>query len=1463
MRNTAECEHITDDLADLVANDPAAIEKHADHIADCDTCRDRRHEASRLAALVARAGDDHVGGEDLVAKVLAAADAEVKAGGTGAAPQPAVDAMAATAAMEAAAASTLTGIGAASANTSSAAQDASASASAAAAKDRASTSASSASASSAAGAAAKSSDKSREVTPITSAPKKRSPYLALGAIAALAAGGVAVVKLVPGDPDRPSDRAATNEHLADAGGIGTVSTIERGAKDNLSGLEIETGGAWVAIAKDAKIPANAKLRTDERTRVALAMTGGTRLVLDHTTTVAFDKTGLRLVAGRVVADLGARMAIATPISQIDGDAAKLAITTTDAVTSVQVVRGTVMLVAGTAKQDVRAGEEGIVERGAIAVSPAPALTHDVAWAELASTLGASATEPDEVTSGLGALRAYKPGESRDRDWKLALAKHDVKVRIVGPIARTEITETFRNDSDTQLEGVYQFPLPADAQIDGLALDIKDAPGGFLEGAFLDKERGAKIWKGVIDKAAPKKLEIASNEMIWVPGKWRDPALLDWKRGGRFELKIFPIPAKGSRTIKIAYTQVVTPRGPWRQYTYPLPHSTDGSTVADNFTVDVEVRGAANGMVRAAGYQLAADPKRTDVNALTLTAGGFVPRGDLVVDYRAAEGDAELRAWTYAGGQAVAPDEKLAKTKNVGIDPKVVEAQRAVAADLRPTAVVALHPKLPRWTEDKRRDYAIVLDGSQSMTGERFTRASELARSLVDQMDRRDRFTLMVCDVECRRIGDAMRSPSPAANADVTKFLANEIPAGASDLVGTVRSAAKELDGGTHEKWILYVGDGFSTTGFRKTGDIEKAIADTTSTSNIHVSTIGLGTDADANVLAAAARGGGGSYLAWLPGQKTTQTASVALESTFGAALRDVTVTLPSGLADVAPTKIGTIRAGNEVLIAARVTGDIAGDVVLTGTLAGQRFEQRYALKTQVSSAAGNAFVPRLWASLAIEQAERAGSGVDRHKIVALSQGYGVMSRETSLLVLESQAMFDAFGVDRGQPTQKWTGEDSLDEVVGGGMLDTTADSAPDGAAAPMATGASAGKAADTADARVATKATTTPRTPAPKAEPKPAEDKAEKKKDLDDEMPAKKPSINTGAIGQGRRGDEILVRRTWLRIPSVAAYGGVNPAITKAVAAAETTLAANPDSREKHRALVQALSYAGDLAKARDVAARWLERDKLDPQALGYLADLLGRDGQRELALRTLAGLVDLAPDRPELHERMIRAYESVGRSTHACGHRIALASMGKATTASSAAALRCLRGLGRANDADLVARALPDDAARAAAEKLATVIPVPATASGDLVVSGTWTAGADLDITIVAPDGSRISWMGGRTDAVVTDASSTEREKLAIKSIKKGNFLVEIGRAKSASFGIAPRGSVRGTLDITLLGQKRSIPFDLTGDRATVARFGITLQEQMVDQFGTPVYRNYGEPGWDRGRPTGPTRPLPMRRGR
>ncbi len=1251
-------------------------------------------------------------------------------------------------------------------------------------------------------------------------------WAAVGAALAASAAGI-YVKL----DHRGTERTATTgtAHGLPDGAIGSLTTIARAAADRDAGVSIKVGsGDWRPLHAHDPLAAGATVRTDERTRATFDLADGTHLVLDHQTELAFDANEprhMRVASGRLLADVthidGHPAQVATPTGVIDVVGTRFVATAAANLTAVQVVRGQVVLrdAAGD-HQDVRAGEEGSIDGGAISVAPVPSLARDVEWAEQ------PLPKSDDVTAGVGSLRAYKPGETRDRDWNLALANHDVKVRIVGPIARTEISETFRNDSATELEGVYQFPLPADAQIDGLALDQKDAPDGFADGAFVDKERGAKIWKGVIQKAAPQQIASNNSEIIWVPGSWRDPALLDWKRGGRFELRVFPIPPHGQRTIKLAYTEVVAPHGNWRQYVYPLPHSSDGSTVADKFSVDVEVRGAAPGLVRAAGYDLKADPARQAVGGLVFEQGGFVPRGDLVIAYRPADAGAELRAWTFAGGAAVAPDDKLAEKHGVGIDPLVVAAQRAEAADTRATAVLAIAPKLPHWQNAKPRDYMIVLDASQSMTGERWTRAKQLASAIVTDMDRRDRFSLMTCDSDCRKFGD-VRSPSPTSERDAQAWLDAQTAGGATDVVESIRSAQAALDATDRERWVLYIGDGFASTGFRRPADVAHAIGGA-----VNVSTIGIGGDADALLLQAAARGGGGSYLAWTPGERVGTAAIAALDSTYGAALKNATVELPTGLADVAPSTLPTLRAGDEVLLAARAEDSVRGDVIVRGTVAGQPFEQRYPLDLVISTKTGNGFVPRLWASLAIDQLEAAGAGADRSKIVALSQAYGVMSRETSLLVLESPAMFDAFGVDRHVPTAKWTGEEDLDEVASSSphAIATRSLVAGGGGATGAKDKKMAEEQAESDNDAVATKtpavaAVATAKAPPeakPITTPRPAHDRA---KSVAVAGHRRHAADDIGDDMNGYRDDMVALRRTWIRVPAISAYGSVSPSIAQALGDAERALQQNPDSREKHRALVQTLAFAGELDRAKEVTAKWIDRDQLDPQALGYQADLLGRAGDRDQALRTLAGLVDLDADRPALHERMVRAYEQIGKLSQACSHRIALAAISAKDAKLASNALRCLRDLGRQDDAELIASALPDDATRAAAEKAALIAPI-VTKSGDLVVDAHWDHGADLDISLIAPDGSRVSWMGasGRNDATVSDATSTEHERLVVGSLRKGNYLVELTRASAAT------GSIRGTLEVTALGSKRSLPFELRGAHAIIGRVAVSLEEHLEE---------------------------------
>ena len=101
---------------------------------------------------------------------------------------------------------------------------------------------------------------------------------------------------------------------------------------------------------------------------------------------------------------------------------------------------------------------------------------------------------------------------------------------------------------------------------------------------------------------------------------------------------------------------------------------------------------------------------------------------------------------------------------------------------------------------------------------------------------------------------------------------------------------------------------------------------------------------------------------------------------------------------------------------------MSGNVKIRGRVGGDAFEQSYPAKIVSSTSAGNAFVPRMFAAAKIADLERAGRVEDKERVVALSQRFAVASRFTSMIVLESEAMFKAFGLDKTNVAPDFTGE---------------------------------------------------------------------------------------------------------------------------------------------------------------------------------------------------------------------------------------------------------------------------------------------------------------------------------------------------------------------------------------------------------------------------------------------------------
>jgi hypothetical protein len=856
----------------------------------------------------------------------------------------------------------------------------------------------------------------------------------------------------------------------------------------------------------------------------------------------------------------------------------------------------------------------------------------------------------------------------------------------------------------------------------------------------------------------------------------------------------------------------------------------------------------------------------------------VPSGDLVLEYALPAGQSELESWAYApapGSSPVAsatstpvaaPVSTLANPPNAGGKglPKPANAAKpaedssllaGVSSDA-PYVLFALRPKLPRSAEQLERSFVLVVDSSRSMVGERYKRAAELAVRLVEELDPLDRFTVLACDSNCRQLGGGPRFPGKASAEEVKRFLAGITPEGASDL-GTSMRAARTAAGDTEGRAlrVIYLGDGTPTVGPIRPRYLERAVRDAlvSPSGQATVTAVAIGTDADLDALGAMARAGGGTVLPYVPGQRLGEAAYAILGASYGTGLREVKVELPSGLVEVAPEKLDTIPPGGEALVVARMTSPtLDGTMVVRGKVGAQDYEQRYPVKLQATSAAGNAFVPRMYAALRIGDLERLGTADARTGAVGLSQRFNVASRYTSLLVLESQAMFKAFGLDNTRVAPEWTGEEQTESAKAKGQIAMDGDDArekdkeegpgmgesrsgglagkkakgsardlgfPGGGAtdSPWADASKAESAANAYQAQAAPAATMAGPPPAP-ARP-PASERKAPRSVMEDEMPPPPPN-------RGRR--MIPMRKIWERIGTVMAAQQVPSAASASkLGEAEQAVRDNENRREAVKKLFGLRLLAGQLDGARELAERWSQKEALDPDALIARADAAASAGNRDEAIRILGSVVDVRPADVGTQLRLARLQRWAGRAAVGCRHTIALAQLRERDAKALAEAVFCARQTGEGATAEDMLSAADGETRGRAETELGKMKPPEDKLRGELRLEASWQgSGTDLDLALLGPDGRRISWLGAPGKGLVSaiDVTSSSHEGLALLGSDAGDYVIEVTRASG-------EGPASGTLTVDVAGTRQQLPFNLgPGERRkTLGLANVRWQSRLV----------------------------------
>jgi hypothetical protein len=754
------------------------------------------------------------------------------------------------------------------------------------------------------------------------------------------------------------------------------------------GLESPSLPAGTFLGKGGQLEGGQTVETPRGTLAELQLRGGVRVRLNESTEVKLPtavsdplvvtRGEAVVLAPRTEGDEAMRVTAGEDSLSLSSGA-ELQVKNSGSARTYAVVSGRATLTTPSRTLELGAGEriEAPLPADAPKVEPKASLAalEETSWSR---SFEAAARMAEAVPRGVGSLTARAPGSSKEEQ-RLRLIDQSVTVNITGRIAHTEIEQAFFNDRAAVLEGIYRFPLPAEGSVSGLSLLVGDR---WMDGEIVEKERARDIFRQIVDATIP-----------------RDPALLEWEQGNIFKLRVFPIPGRGDRKIRLSYTQILPVVGDKLRYRFPMGGSGAGGTEIEKFafTVNVDRSELDETQVAAIATPMLELDRKTEGELVTLSTevDRFVPSFDLGVDVPLSSTVQRVQTATH-----------LDK-----------DGQAYFMASLRPDWEMAA-PEGPT-------HYAFVLDRSHSTTPELWTLARGIVEAMAGTMDKDDRFVLLACDTACDEMSGGPRPADAAAVADVQQFLDAQDLAGASDLGGMLDEAARALgaEPSAAERVIVYLGDGAPSSGELAADKLAKLMR--APLEGHRVMAVALGARSDLTALGAVVQTTGGDLLRADPRDDVGQLVrEIQLRAQVPVA-REIELDLPDGMTSVRTLDTAGLREGDSVILLGKLRHPVEGDVVVRARGPRGPIEAKFsvALTADRASPVSHRHLPRTWAAQQIQHLTQTRGFDAKAEIIALSEDYTVMSRFTSLLVLENDAMFREFNVVRAaKDTDRWTGE---------------------------------------------------------------------------------------------------------------------------------------------------------------------------------------------------------------------------------------------------------------------------------------------------------------------------------------------------------------------------------------------------------------------------------------------------------
>ena len=554
---------------------------------------------------------------------------------------------------------------------------------------------------------------------------------------------------------------------------------------------------------------------------------------------------------------------------------------------------------------------------------------------------------------------------------LELKEVKIAAKIRDQVAQTTLEQTFYNPSNRRVEGTYIFPIPENAEIESIQMEIN---GNMTKGEILNAKKAKEIYEKIVRES-------------------KDPALMEYSDKAIFKIRIFPIEPKKEKKIKIKYKELLKKDGRMNAYKFPLRAEKFLTKPVNQISLKISIN-SENELksIYSPSHKIDIEREGKKSALLSYKEKDILP-----------ENNFELLFSTHQ-------DDEL----SIGFD-FITYKEKG-----NETGYYAMLISPGNWRPDTLipKDVIFVLDSSGSMRVKKLDQAKAAINFCLKSLNKTDQFEIIRYSTETESLFGNLKSANKK-NLNLAKDFIQNIEAGGGTAIEEAlleaikTSTPKKLKDTKRPRQIIFITDGRPTIGETRTDKIIDRIikAQHPIKKNTRIFSFGIGTDINTKLLDLISQKTKASTEYVLPEESIELKISRFYSKVAQPVMTNISIKNESSvrLSEEYPKDLPDLFKGDQLVTLGRYKINQKNEgnfrAFMQGSIAGKQV--KFNLNEKINPNIDNAFIARLWATRKVgyllEEIRLHGESEElKDTVVKLARKWGIVTPYTSYLILEDE-----------------------------------------------------------------------------------------------------------------------------------------------------------------------------------------------------------------------------------------------------------------------------------------------------------------------------------------------------------------------------------------------------------------------------------------------------------------------------